>query len=213
MLLLFFLCLHCGLSGVGSYGGCRLMRAVSDCSSSVFPLSSFSSASPVTRGVVLVVNTTRFILVSLKGCAGDVWNNCCDVSYCLCPAFPEHHAGAWMKKLWILDETKTARSFISSTKVLSVHGNDRCCLPSAATVNWQKAIQQWNYTDRVRVIVSFSPIAWYLALIVVGWCSTSMSPSNSQQAQGLRLGSTITMPFRIWFLFICKQLVEWYRKV
>ena len=52
---------------------------------------------------------------------------------------------------------------------------------------------------------SHSPMAWYLGLMVVGWCSTSISPSNSQQAVGSRLGSTITMPFLIWLRRICTQ--------
>lgn len=31
--------------------------------------------------------------------------------------------------------------------------------------------------------------------MVVGWCSTRISASNSQVAWGLRRGDTITMPF------------------
>lgn len=42
-----------------------------------------------------------------------------------------------------------------------------------------------------------SPIAWYRTLIVVGWCNTRISPSNSQHALGSSFGETITIPFRI----------------
>ena len=55
------------------------------------------------------------------------------------------------------------------------------------------------------------PIAWYLGLIVVGWCKTSISPSNSQQALGLRAGDTNTIPFRKFCRFIYnKCAVQWY---
>ena len=38
-------------------------------------------------------------------------------------------------------------------------------------------------------IVTYNiPMAWYLVLMVVGWWRTKMSPSNSQQATGFRLG-------------------------
>ncbi len=49
---------------------------------------------------------------------------------------------------------------------------------------------------------SHLPMAWYLQLIVVGWCSTRISPSNSQHALGLSLGDTITIPLRIVDLLI-----------
>ena len=45
-------------------------------------------------------------------------------------------------------------------------------------------------------------MAWYFVLIVVGWCSTNTSASNSQHACGLTSLSTITIPFLIWDLFI-----------
>ena len=48
---------------------------------------------------------------------------------------------------------------------------------------------------RACVCVRDSPMAWYLGDIVVGWCSTRISASNSQDACGLSLGDTITMPF------------------
>ena len=47
----------------------------------------------------------------------------------------------------------------------------------------------------------YVPIAWYRTLIVVGWCNTKISPSNSQHAFGSSLGDTITIPFRIEDLF------------
>ena len=42
-----------------------------------------------------------------------------------------------------------------------------------------------------------SPMAWYLGDIVVGWCRTRISASNSQVACGISFGDTITMPFLI----------------
>ncbi len=42
-----------------------------------------------------------------------------------------------------------------------------------------------------------SPIAWYLGEMVVGWCKTSISASNSQYACGFNRGDTMTMPFLI----------------
>ena len=49
------------------------------------------------------------------------------------------------------------------------------------------------------------PMAWYLVLMVVGWWRTRMSPSNSQQATGFRLGCTSTIPLRIWLRRICME--------
>ena len=46
--------------------------------------------------------------------------------------------------------------------------------------------------------MTYSPIAWYFGDIVVGWCRTRMSPSNSQQHSGFIAGCTSTMPFLIW---------------
>ena len=40
-------------------------------------------------------------------------------------------------------------------------------------------------------------MAWYLGDIVVGWCSTKISASNSHVAWGISFGETITMPFLI----------------
>lgn len=40
-------------------------------------------------------------------------------------------------------------------------------------------------------------MAWYLGEIVVGWCNTKISASNSQVACGISFGETITMPFLI----------------
>ena len=67
------------------------------------------------------------------------------------------------------------------------------------------------------------PIAWYLGLIVVGWCKTRISPSNSQQALGLRAGDTNTIPFRRFCRFIynkwavqlynCKASKTWIKKL
>ncbi len=45
--------------------------------------------------------------------------------------------------------------------------------------------------------VMFLPIAWYRGLMVVGWCSTKISASNSNEAVGFSNGETITIPLRI----------------
>ena len=37
---------------------------------------------------------------------------------------------------------------------------------------------------------------WYLVDMVVGWCNTNISPSNSQQHWGFTAGDTITIPCR-----------------
>ena len=46
--------------------------------------------------------------------------------------------------------------------------------------------------------MTYWPIAWYFGDIVVGWCRTRISPSNSQQHSGFMAGCTSTMPFLIW---------------
>ena len=55
---------------------------------------------------------------------------------------------------------------------------------------------------------NYSPIAWYLTLMVVGWCSTSISASNSQHAFGSSRGETITIPLRILDLLIYKSTIQ-----
>lgn len=57
------------------------------------------------------------------------------------------------------------------------------------------------------------PIAWYFVLIVVGWCSTNTSASNSQHACGFTCLSTITIPFRIWDLFIWFEKAQASKKI
>lgn len=49
----------------------------------------------------------------------------------------------------------------------------------------------------------YPPMAWYRGDMVVGWCSTRISASNSHVACGLSLGETITMPFLMDDRFIC----------
>lgn len=57
----------------------------------------------------------------------------------------------------------------------------------------------WSTRDKCEQIqVWFHwPMAWYLGDIVVGWCNTKISASNSQVAWGISFGETITMPFLI----------------
>ena len=45
-------------------------------------------------------------------------------------------------------------------------------------------------------------IAWYLAVIVVGWCKITTSASNSQVAANSSVGESNTMPF-----LICDRLI------
>lgn len=62
-------------------------------------------------------------------------------------------------------------------------------------------LSTWTFSDTKQtpyhICFLYWPIAWYLGDIVVGWCSTRISASNSQQACGLRRGDTITIPFLI----------------
>lgn len=59
----------------------------------------------------------------------------------------------------------------------------------------------WIFWDITKLVDFFfpchfyPPMAWYLGDIVVGWCNTRISASNSQVACGHSLGETITMPF------------------
>lgn len=47
------------------------------------------------------------------------------------------------------------------------------------------------------------PMAWYRGDIVVGWCRTRISASNSQVASGHSFGDTITIPFLMDERLIC----------
>lgn len=51
------------------------------------------------------------------------------------------------------------------------------------------------------------PMAWYLGDIVVGWCNTKISASNSQVACGINFGETITIPFLI------DERLTWEKKI
>ena len=121
----------------------------------------------------------------------------CDSTNSLCASFPKDHAWVIVKILWTLDETKETGSFVPGSQVVLVHCNDGSSLTSAATMDWGlKGEKRQNEGQIWRVVIL--PIAWYLGDMVVGWCNTNMSASNSQQETGSIPVPSITIPLRIW---------------
>ena len=70
---------------------------------------------------MVMMDSTRLVLLSLKRSAWDMWYNLSDTSYCFSPALSEHHAGIRVDKFGILYEAKATCSLVPSTKVIFVH--------------------------------------------------------------------------------------------
>ena len=73
------------------------------------------------------------------------------------------------------------------------------------TLDLSPVLKQSASIPKIDAVCRIGPqctIAWYRTEMVVGWCRTMMSASNSQQASGFSLGETITIPFLICDLLI-----------
>jgi len=67
------------------------------------------------------------------------------------------------------------------------------CIPGIWLIYWRDDATLHLYT-------------WYLVDMVVGWCNTNISPSNSQQHWGFTAGDTITIPCRETDLKECRRI-------
>ena len=99
----------------------------------------------------------------------------------------------YLQKLWVLDEFEVDAGLVTGAQAVGRHVHDGGGLPDGAAVHHGlvpvKMQSQWRLI-KCRTVIS-PP---YLVAMVVGWCSTMMSPSNSQQDCGFSFGETITIP-------------------
>lgn len=108
-----------------------------------------------------------------------------------------------MQVLWGFNEAEVDGSFVSCAQAVTGHRQDSSCLPDATTVHCGKGSTRKMLRGKSHILafksvkVHVSPMAWYLGEMVVGWCKTSISASNSQYACGFNLGDTMTIPFLI----------------
>lgn len=100
---------------------------------------------------------------------------------------------------------------LSCSQTFGRHFYDEGCLTYASTVNCNRgklsSINLYFQNDRILSTATFDlPIAWYRGFMVVGWCRTKISASNSREAVGFSDGDTITIPLRIWDRFTWREI-------